>query len=118
MNYTYKLTSLKKTNINNLNDFVCQTYWKKIGTDADGITGEFSGATPFTPQADADPATFTNFDALTEEIVLEWIKAVVVGNYETHVHEQIQKQIDGKKNPVVEVNDGKFPWSPASGSVA
>ena len=110
--YTWKLTSLKKTAVGTFNDFVCQTYWKKIGTDADGNVGEFSGATPFTPAADADPATFAKFEDLTEAQVLGWVKELVTEGYEAHVNEQIQKQIDAKKNPITEVQDGNFPWSP------
>ena len=112
--YTWKLTSLKKTAVGTFDDFVCQTFWKKIGTDSDGNVGEFSGATPFTPAADADPATFAKFEDLTEAQVLNWVKALVTGGYETHVNDQIQAQIDAKKNPITEVQDGKFPWSPPS----
>jgi hypothetical protein len=112
--YTWELTSLKKKNVGNLTDFVAQTYWKKIGTDENGLVGEFSGATPFTPAADMDPATFISFEALTEAQVLGWIQAVVTGSYEAHVNEQIQKQIDAKKNPETEVASGKFPWSPVT----
>jgi hypothetical protein len=108
--YTWKLTSLKKVNTGTFDNFVCQTYWKKIGTDENGVTGEFSGATPFTPEADADPATFTVWEDLTEEQVLGWIQAIVVGAYEEHVNTQIQKQIDAKKNPVEDVNSDNFPW--------
>lgn len=110
--YTWELTSLKKKNVGNLTDFVAQTYWKKIGTDENGVTGEFSGATPFTPEADADPATFISFEDLTEAQVLGWIQEIVVGDYEKHVNEQIAKQIDTKKNLETEVGSGKFPWSP------
>ena len=112
--YTWKLTSLKKMAVGTFDDFVCQTYWKKIGTDSDGNVGEFSGATPFTPAADADPATFAKFEDLTETQVLNWIKSRVTDGYEMHVNEQIQKQIDAKKNPITEVQDGNFPWSPPS----
>ena len=112
--YTWKLMSLKKMAVGTFDDFVCQTYWKKIGTDSDGNVGEFSGATPFTPAADADPATFAKFEDLTETQVLNWIKSRVTDGYEMHVNEQIQKQIDAKKNPITEVQDGKFPWSPPS----
>ena len=112
--YTWKLTSLKKVAVGTFDGYVCQTFWKKIGTDSDGNVGEFSGATPFTPEADADPATFTEFENLTESQVLDWVKAVVIGGYEAHVNEQIQRQIDAKKNPITEVQDGKFPWSPPS----
>jgi hypothetical protein len=109
--YTWKLTGLKKTRVNEFDGFVCQTYWKKIGTDEDGNTGEFAGATPFTPEADADPAEFTAWEDLTEEMVLAWIQAVVVGAYEEHVNGQIAKQIDEKVNPIVQVDEKEFPWS-------
>lgn len=112
--YTWELTSLKKKNIGNFNNFVVQTYWKKIGTDENGITGEFPSATPFTPEADMDPATFISFEDLTEAQVLGWIQTVVTGDYEAHVNDQIQKQIDAKKNPEIEVTSGKFPWSPVT----
>ena len=110
--YTWKLMSLKKTAVGTFDGFVGQTYRKKIGTETDGNVGEFSGATPVTPAADADPATFAKFEDLTEAQVLNWVKALVTEGYEAHVNEQIQKQIDAKKNPITEVQDGKFPWSP------
>jgi endonuclease I len=58
-----------------------------------------------------DGYTFVPFEELTEEMVLDWIKAVVVGGYEEHVNAQIQKQIDEKHNPVVEA---ALPWAPQS----
>jgi hypothetical protein len=53
---------------------------------------------------------FVPFDQLTEEMVLDWIKAVVVDGYEEHVNAQIQKQINEKHNPV---NEAALPWSKA-----
>lgn len=111
ISYSWKLTSLKKRNVGNLNDVVFQTHWQKIGTDENGNTGIFSGATPFDP-AKLNPSSFVSFDQLTEATVLEWIKAVVVGSYEQHVNEQIARQIDEKKNVASEVNAGAFPWDP------
>ena len=110
--YTWKLTGLKKVKVGEFDGFVCQTYWKKIGTDENGNVGEFAGATPFTPEADADPATFTAWEDLTEEMVLGWIKDVVVGDYEVHVNAQIQKQLDAKVNREVSVDEKDFPWAP------
>ena len=117
LTYEWKLTGLKKTSGNDLSDVIVQTYWTLTGTDGDGNSGTFSGATPFDLNS-VDPANFTAYDSLTEATVLNWIKAVVVGSYKDHVDEQIQKQIDGKKNPVVEVNNGQFPWSPPSANTA
>jgi hypothetical protein len=93
--YSWKVTGLKTTTVANTSDVVVQTYWKKIGTEGD-LDGEFSGATPFSSN---------NMPANTS-----FIKAVFVGQYEEHVNEQIQKQIDDKKNPVV---DATLPWAPA-----
>ena len=109
--YTWEITGLKTTNIGELENTVVQTYWKKIGTDENGNTGTFSGATPFTrdPNDESGPK-FIPFENLTEEDVLSWIKTIVVGDYETHVNEQIQKQINEKINPIV---DAKMPWAPA-----
>lgn len=106
--YSWKVTGLKKTSANNLNDVVVGTQWQCIGTDEDGNTGRFSGATPF-KSSDIDPDNFVDFANLTEETVLSWIQPVVNGTYWDHVSEQIQKQINQKKNPVVDVNE--MPWS-------
>lgn len=108
--YTWKVTGLTKTNTDNLQDVVIGTRWAKTGTDEQGNSGTFSGATPFLA-SNVDPNNFVDWNNLTEEVVLSWIKPVVVGSYEQHVHEQIQKQIDLKKNPVTDVNN--LPWEPA-----
>ena len=110
--YTWKLTSLKNRQDSELGAVVLQTYWQKIGTDEEGNSGSFSGATPFDPK-NINKDSFVPFNQLTEEIVLNWIKAVVTGSYEEHVNEQILRQINEKKNPIVDVSENSFPWSPA-----
>ncbi|NBP03778.1 MAG: hypothetical protein EBU90_27500 [Proteobacteria bacterium] len=110
MNYTWQLTSLKRKDTTDIKNIVVQTYWKKIGTDENGNTGEFSGATPF-DLSTVDANNFVKYEDLTEEIVLGWIQSVVVGSYEEHVNEKIEEQIDAKVNPVTEVTSG-FPWQP------
>lgn len=109
--YTWKLTSLKKIDKHGLEEAIFQTYWKKIGEDEDGNTGEFSGATPF-DISKVDPNEYIPYNELTEEIVLGWIKPIVVNEYEAHVNAQIQKQIDAKKYTVVEVEAASMPWIP------
>lgn len=96
----YTVTSLKvKDEVNSegatLTNAVCQTFWKVVGTDTNGNTGEFSGATPFTA-ASVSQENFTNFADLTEATVIGWIQAVVDGDagYKAHIEEQIEKQID------------------------
>lgn len=114
--YSWKLTSLKKKNSGSLNGVVFQTYWQKTGTDENGNTGTFSGATPFDP-AQVDPNNFVAFDQLTEATVLGWIQSVVVDAYEQHVNEQIQRQIDEKVNASSDVMAGSFPWDPPAAVV-
>lgn len=102
--YTWKVTGIKvKDEGANLNAVV-QTYWKKIGTDENGIVGEFSGATPFTT-ANTPAGEFAAFESLTEANVIAWVQSVVIGSYEQHVNEQITKQI-AKSDPV----EIKMPW--------
>jgi len=110
--YTWEITSLKTKNetIGDgvvLPNAVCQTYWRKIGTDEDGNEGTFSGATPFSAE-NLTADNFAAFDTLTESVVLGWIQALVVDGYEEHVNSQIQKQIDEQVTPITEA---AMPWA-------
>jgi hypothetical protein len=98
---------MKATTVGSESDYVVQTYWNKIGTDENGITGMFAGATPFDPNP--DQPDFIPYDQLTQEIVLGWIQPVVTGDYETHVNDVIAAQIAAKINPVTEP---PLPWEP------
>jgi hypothetical protein len=117
MAFTYKwsVTSLKvKDEVNSegatLPNAVVQTYWKVEGTDANGNTGEFSGATPFTA-ANVPAGSFVAFAELTEETVLGWIKNVVNNDpsYKEHIDGQIQKRID--QELTVEKGGDDLPWA-------
>lgn len=107
--YTWKITGLKVQNVgDNKPNAVVQTYWQKIGTDENGIEGIFSGATPFTIDPSDNSGPFIAFEELTENDVINWIQTIVVGGYEEHVNEQIQHQIDEKRNPIT---DMVLPWN-------
>ena len=112
MNYTWEITSIKRKDTSTLNNIIVQTYWRKTGTDENGNTGSFAGATPF-DLSTVDPENFVAYEDLTEEMVLGWIQSVVVGGYEEHVNEKIAEEIDQQANPVTEVTEG-FPWSPVT----
>ena len=105
MEYTWKVTGMKIATVNETEGVVVQTYWTKTGKDENGNEGVFSGATPFKDGNPTDP-NFVPFNQLTEEIVLNWIKAVVVGDYEQHVNDQIQKQISRAT-----VTEATLPWA-------
>ena len=110
--YTWEVTGLKtKTEGENLNSVV-QTYWKKTGTDEHGHTGVFDGATPFT-SVNVPTGEFVPFEQLTEEIVLSWIQSVVVNEYEQHVNEKIQAQIDAQH-----IIQPELPWATGKGLAA
>lgn len=113
--YTWKITGLKTQNVGDKPNAVVQTYWQKIGTDEDGNEGTFSGATPFTVDPTDESGPFIPFEDLTEENVLDWIKTVVVGNYEEHVNGKITEQIELKVNPI---NENRLPWAPVTANTS
>lgn len=113
MEYTWKITGIKTKNETNgdgivLPNAICQTYWEKKGVDAEGNEGKFAGATPFSA-VNLTEEQFQQFDELTEELVLSWVKAIVVDSYEEHVNSQIQKQIDEEA-----ISDADMPWAPVT----
>jgi hypothetical protein len=55
LTYTWAITSLKKTTDGSVDNFVVQSTWTCTGTDEDGDSGTFNGATPF-PLDSLDPA--------------------------------------------------------------
>ena len=105
MTYTWEITGVKTIDTADVTNAVIQTYWKKTGTDENGNEGVFSGATPF-PQSSINTGSFIPYTELTEEIVLGWIQGVVVGTYEEHVNDQIQKQIDSAN-----IKQPSLPWA-------
>lgn len=112
MTYSWKVNGIKvrdevNANGETLPKAVCQTYWSKTGVDESGNKGEFMGATPFTA-ANVPADQFVPFDQLTEEIVLGWIRSIVVGGYEEHVNGMIAKQIADKS-----ITEQSMPWAPA-----
>ena len=114
MEYTWKIKSLIKQNSGDLDNVIVGTRWTVTGTNEDGITGEFQGATPFSLDS-VDPGNFTAFDDLTETQVLGWIKSHVSGSaptaYWDHISERIDKQIFEKENVKINVEETELPWS-------
>ncbi len=120
INYTWTIKSLSKTTSNDLEDVIVGTRWECTGTDdADGVSGTFVGATPFSLNS-VDPENFVEYSSLTEEQVLGWIKSYVSGstptNYWPHISERIQKAINDKRGLIRNVDEIDLPWAPTSGS--
>lgn len=120
LTYEWKLTGLKKQDTADLTDLVIGTQWKLTGTNENGTSGTFSGATPL-DIPDADEEGFIPYEELTEELILGWIQNVVSGsgptNYMDHINGQLLKQIREKEYVIKEVGEMDLPWSPTSGSV-
>jgi hypothetical protein len=119
LEYEWKLTGLRKVNTNGLDGVIIGTNWKLIGTDGDGFSGDFTGATPFKVE-DLNIETFTTYAELTEDTVLSWVIGVVITqpSYWEHINTQILKSIRDNKSPVDTIFENDLPWSPTSGSSA
>ena len=119
LTYEWKLTGLKKQHTDTLDNVIIGTQWKVTGTDEDGFSGVFVGATPF-EISQINTGSFVAYAELTEEDVLGWVKNYVSGstlsNYMPHINQQIERQISHKRYSVKDVDDFDFPWAPTSGS--
>jgi hypothetical protein len=119
LTYNWTLTSLRKQNTDTLSNVIVGTQWRLVGTDEDGYTGTFNGATPFEIR-DLNNDGFVDYHDLSEDLVLGWIKNEVSGstpaNYMNHINQQIQKQISHTKYVNMDVQERDLPWSPTSGS--
>lgn len=105
--YTWEVTGIKTSTVNDTPNVIVQTYWKKTGTDEDGNTGFFIGATPI-PVKQID-SNFIQFENLQESTVLTWIQEYNSSEKSPHVDKMIQEQITEKRNQVKNVN---LPWAP------
>lgn len=119
MTYTWKITGLqKKDQVNSegatLEGAVVQTYWEMVGTDENGDTAKFSGATPFSA-ADVPAGSFVAFEELTEANVLAWVQNVVNNDtvYLAHIEERIRNEID--KDSISDIAQTSLPWSEGDG---
>ena len=114
VSYSWKVTQMTKKTVGDIENVVLHVRWELTGTESTtGTEGKFVGATPL----DFDPSStdeFTAYGELTEELVLGWIKNVVVDGYWDHVVEQIQKKIDEIDDPQTEVSEALLPWSTGS----
>ena len=112
LTYTWAIKTLRKQNdqVNNLSDVIVYVQWECTGTDENGNTGTFNGAAPL----ELNPADFKPYASLTEADVITWIQDIVNGNpgYNSHINDEIQKQIDATVNPATEVTSEDLPWAP------
>jgi hypothetical protein len=115
LEYEWKLVGLRKVNSGGLDGIIMGTNWELKGTDEDGFSGKFTGATPFRVE-DLNTASFTPFDELDESTILTWVKGVVFANqsYWEHINTQILKSVRDTKSPVVIITENELPWATPS----
>ena len=117
LSYSWKITQMTKKTIGDIQNVVLHVRWELTGTESStGTSGKFAGATPL----DFDPSSndeFVQYGDLTEEMVIGWIKNVVVDSYWDHVVERITEQIEKIDDPEEEVNEMALPWSTGSAEV-
>jgi hypothetical protein len=106
LTFTWEITNVKTAQSGGHARAVVQTYWKKTGTDSEGNSASFSGATPLTAEG-VSADDFVDFTALPEATVIGWIKEQLGGN--DHFNERIQEGIDEQTNPVTA--EETLPWS-------
>lgn len=107
--YTWKVTNLKKVDeLEGNTNVIVHARWTRTGTDENGNTGEFQGATPL--RLPESGSSFSDYDTITEEQVIEWVKGEIAANngYEEHIVGRITQQINAKKRPAFDV--ATLPW--------
>lgn len=120
LTYEWKITQIKKTTNNSVDNAIIGTRWEVKGIDAFSNEGIFNGATPFTLDQ-INPDNFIPYNELTEAVVLNWIKEYVSGsnkatNYWEHISGKINDQLEEKTSVINNVEVANLPWSPISGS--
>lgn len=110
LTYTWKIERIGKKTTSSIEDAIVQTHWILTGTNSDGVSGTFTGATPF-KLSTVDPTNFVSYENLTEETILEWIKNIVNSDpsYKKHIDSKIIEEIEDIKEPTTLVTGG-FPW--------
>jgi hypothetical protein len=121
LTYEWKITQIKKTTNDSVDNAIVGTRWEVKGIDENGNEGLFTGATPFTLDQ-IDPDNFIPYSELTEDVVLDWIKTTVSGsnratNYWDHISDKINKQLAEKTSTISTVETSDLPWAPTSGSL-
>ena len=110
MEYTWKLIKLKRVTTSVVEDAVVQVYWELTGTDEDGNTGVFNGDISF-DLSTVDLENFIPYQDLTEDLILGWVQAMVVGVYKEGLEKSIAHQIEQKKLIILEDDESSFPWN-------
>lgn len=88
--YTWEVVSIQRGYKKDSTYTIFRIHWTCTGTDEVGHTGIFFGNTEFvTPH----PVATIPYEELTNEIVIEWVKAKVSMSYKQIMEKKIEEQI-------------------------
>lgn len=109
-NYEWRVRGLRKIDIDPFSGVITSVYWKVMGEE-DGIIGTYLGETSF-PMNGVSSETFIEYETLTEQIVIGWIKEDVngVSGYFENIQKFIAEEILKQKSSLVEVSENQLPW--------
>ena len=106
--YTWRIHSLTKETVGDVNDVITEITWQKIGVEKEtGYIGSVKRQTIFTEdQLKTD--SFVPYDQLTEKVVLEWIESTVNQNQLNNI---IEQEIEKRKSNRTHVEEKDLPWT-------
>jgi hypothetical protein len=123
--YEIKLVSLRKENLDNLQNAIVYVNWTISGKDDDGNYASYDNSTTFDLEG-ADSENFIAYDNLTEEIVTNWVTDII--GFETdslqweNIKSIIDRELQRRYNQKKAVFANEFPWAPEvelpSGSIS
>ena len=73
INYTWKIHSITKKTVNNIDSVVFAVVWEKFGLSDDGYSGSIKSSANFNID-DIDENSFVPYDQLIEEVLPELVK--------------------------------------------
>lgn len=123
--YEIKLISLRKENLDNLQNAIVYVNWTISGKDDDDNYASYDNSTTFDLDG-VDSENFIAYGDLTEEIVTNWVKDIIGFETESlqwsNIKSIIDRELQRRYNQKKAVFANEFPWAPEvelpSGSIS
>ena len=123
--YRVRLISLKKENLENLQNAIVEVNWTIVAEDDDSNSAAYDNKTTFDLNS-VDSQNFILYEDLTEEAVVNWVKDVI--GFETDnahwlsIKNMVDTELERRYNQKRMVYSHQFPWAPEvelpSGSIS
>jgi hypothetical protein len=110
--YTWSVTDIETKNTESLNDVIMFVSWRITATADNGNSVYYEDKFPFDP-LDIDSDNFISLSEVTEEIIIEWLKARIYSTYENEMYADLTTQLANLADPLVKHTSGSLPWETA-----